>query len=187
PNGIESRLWEHSLASAIAARLIARTVRHPEVEECYLAGLLHDVGKLIFVQRFPNEYRELLRKSSADGAELIQLEADEFNFTHPQLGAALLREWSFPEVMSEAVSDHHVRVASASSDCGEQQIPIAVVVRLANEIAGAIGVGLMSSERVELTLKDSWSAQALGLSEEELSELIERVKETFTEEKSLFH
>ena len=184
PHSFESRLWDHSLASAIAARLIARRLRHPAVEECYLAGLLHDVGKLIFIQRFPTEYRELLRRSSEEGVDLIQLEAEEFNFTHPQLGAALLSEWSFPQLMADAVGDHHMR-AAVSDDTS--MAPVSIVVRLANEIAASIGAGMKRDETFELTADQSWSARALGFDDDALAELTEKVKETFSEEKSLFH
>lgn len=183
PNSPEARLWEHSLASAIAARLVARKIHHPQFEECYLAGLLHDVGKLILMQRFPEEYREILEAAAKGASEMIDLESQEFGFNHTQLGAALLSEWSFPEQMSDAVADHHLRVESPAGG----PAPISNVVRLANDLAASIGAGFGAQEDSEPLSSESWIAQALGLSDEALVELTDELKQNFQEEKGLFH
>jgi putative nucleotidyltransferase with HDIG domain len=86
-------LWKHSQETALAARAIALAEKHPtaKAEEAFLAGLLHDVGKIVFKS-----------KAGAAGADLSQMKAH-----HPAVGAYLLGLWGFPNSIVEAVAFHH--------------------------------------------------------------------------------
>ncbi len=99
-------LWEHSLATAIACRMAAHELRVFNPEVAYLAGLLHDVGKLVMLERRPERYVELC-SGAADAAAAIQVETENFGFSHPLVGAVLLDRWLFPEQLVEAVLRHH--------------------------------------------------------------------------------
>ena len=86
--------WNHSVTSGVTARLLASSVDNRE--RFFIAGLLHDVGRLILFSQFPKESAKVLNclKQGEDAA--IQEERKIFGFTHAQLGAELLKQWKLP-------------------------------------------------------------------------------------------
>jgi HD-like signal output (HDOD) protein len=94
------RLWQHSLQTAIAARAIARIENQPatRAEEAFLAGVLHDVGKLVYATR-----SAVVNDPAASGDDTVaQIEAH-----HPEVGAYLLGLWGFPNSIVEAIDFHY--------------------------------------------------------------------------------
>jgi putative nucleotidyltransferase with HDIG domain len=102
-----NKLWEHTLATAISSRMLAKSIRHPNVEEAFIAGLLHDIGKLVFLQKKPTEFIEVIVKAEMSGRRFIELEDEKFGFNHTDIGLLLLHNWSFPQMLSNAVFEHH--------------------------------------------------------------------------------
>jgi HD-like signal output (HDOD) protein len=76
-------------------------------DQCFLAGLLHDVGQLILASGLPEEYARVITKANADGISLWEAEHGEFGATHAELGAYLLGLWGLPNMIIEAVAFHH--------------------------------------------------------------------------------
>ncbi|MCP4125491.1 MAG: HDOD domain-containing protein [Gammaproteobacteria bacterium] len=110
--GIDTRLldmfgyWRHSLYTACLSKSIAAQTNAKDKEILYLSGLLHDIGKLVFLAAVPLEYQEILNKS-AHGDSLVDMENMKFGFSHATLGAQLLTTWGLPSVISDCVKYHH--------------------------------------------------------------------------------
>jgi putative nucleotidyltransferase with HDIG domain len=104
-----TQLWNHSLRTAIAAERLARFEQLPPqwCEEAFVAGLLHDIGKLILAANVDDEYEVIFRKSRAENIPLDQLEREAFGATHAQIGAYLLGLWGIPENIINTVELHH--------------------------------------------------------------------------------
>ncbi len=103
------RLWEHSTQTgAIARRIAAMEGAEPDSRDhAFLAGLLHDTGKLILAVNLPGEYREVLSLSEAGAMSSRDAELQVFGATHAEVGAYLLGIWGLPEAIVEAVAFHH--------------------------------------------------------------------------------
>jgi HD-like signal output (HDOD) protein len=103
------RLWEHSFSSAVLAKAMAREESQPQamVDECFMAGLLHDVGKLILAMNFPEPYRQIRERAAREGAFLGDLEREAFGGTHAEAGAYLLGLWGLPDPIVEGLAYHH--------------------------------------------------------------------------------
>lgn len=99
--------WRHSLAAAIGARMIYRLCDAAHPGEGFIAGLVHDVGKLFLARYFPKEYAEVLSKVKEDGLALLQAEKEVFSVTHCVAGAWLLDEWNLPPWLVSATNNHH--------------------------------------------------------------------------------
>ncbi|MCH7877965.1 MAG: HDOD domain-containing protein [candidate division Zixibacteria bacterium] len=180
-DSLAQSLWEHSLATAIASRLIARKLGHSYVEESYLAGLLHDIGKLILTQKFPEEYTRLVSRHKGEDIELYDLEQDQFGFSHTDLGEALLVKWEFPQDLIYAVARHHDLEIEAEANSAAS---IPLIVNLANGVAKCIGAGFKSLSAEDVT--EFESLKALKLPDEDLAAIIEDLAENFQEERNRF-
>lgn len=101
-------LWSHSLATATAARKLATLEEFttPQIDECFLAGLLHDIGKLILAANAEREYRVVVELAAKASLPLDQAEMGVFAATHAQVGAYLLALWGVPENVISAVELH---------------------------------------------------------------------------------
>jgi putative nucleotidyltransferase with HDIG domain len=106
PGASSLDLWKHSVQTAVAAQVMSRWLGE-DAELAFTAGLLHDVGKLIFHQLFGNDYVLLVHEARAQNAPVFQREFSRYQADHASVGARLLKRWNFPEPMIHAVQFHH--------------------------------------------------------------------------------
>ncbi|MCG6534048.1 MAG: HDOD domain-containing protein [Syntrophales bacterium LBB04] len=100
-------LWEHSLGCASAARIIAKKKGLKEPDEASIAGLLHDIGKVILILEFPNEYEEAMRDAEENGILIGEAEMKQFAEPHANVGRWLAEKWRFPNNLVEVIAFHH--------------------------------------------------------------------------------
>jgi len=98
--------WRRSLLSAIGARTIAKHVGALDAEECFLGGLLQDLGVLVLVKAI-DEYPRIDFESEGDHLRLERLEREQLGASHADVGAWLLEQWGLPSVLSEVVRKTH--------------------------------------------------------------------------------
>jgi putative nucleotidyltransferase with HDIG domain len=132
---IATKLWHHSFSTAIGSRIIAERLTTLNKDEAYLAGLLHDIGKLIFLKTTPHVYAQLVDNVKQNNTVLLAEEQREFGFDHTDLGAALLEKWAIPGNILSAVADHH-KCSLTEAPPTEQ---LERVVALANAVSQYIG------------------------------------------------
>jgi len=101
------RLWQHSVAVGLVAKGLCGLVRQEQhLESAYLAGLLHDIGKIALDQCFSEEYGPVVDAMAA-GAVCLEAERELLGVTHAEVGAMVAVQWNFPEAMVQAIRDHH--------------------------------------------------------------------------------
>jgi putative nucleotidyltransferase with HDIG domain len=96
---------QHALAVARAAQRILRG--GPNADEAFMAGMLHDVGKLVLASKKPEVLRGLLEQARAEGQNLAHVERQVLQTTHAEIGGYLLGIWGLPRSVVEAVANHH--------------------------------------------------------------------------------
>lgn len=102
------QFWEHSLATGVCAELLAEKIGYTPTEEALVAGLVHDVGKLLLVQLYPDQYAEVARVlNEQPDAYSHTVETSILGVTHAEVGRLLVRAWGFPAVLADVVADHH--------------------------------------------------------------------------------
>ncbi|NLB82672.1 MAG: HDOD domain-containing protein [Synergistaceae bacterium] len=106
--------WRHSIACGVYARLLASEKLGVSEERLFVAGLLHDIGKLVLFRQVPRQARQALEYASSQRVSLAAAEREILGFDHTQLGAALLREWKIPSSLETCVRFHHSPHASQS-------------------------------------------------------------------------
>ena len=101
------RLWQHSVAVGLVAKGICGLVRQDQhLESAYLAGLLHDIGKIALDQCFEDDYGPVVEAIAAGGV-CLDVERALLGVTHAEVGAMVAVQWNFPEPMVVAIRDHH--------------------------------------------------------------------------------
>lgn len=111
-------LWRHSLTTGYFARAIARTETDDGklIDNCFIGGLLHDLGKLLLAKEFEERYLEVLAKCREENRGIRLIEKDILGTTHAEIGAYLLGLWGLSEPIVEAVFHHHE--PGRSRECG---------------------------------------------------------------------
>lgn len=106
----------HSLTTASIARTLCSQV-HDGVDpmDCYIAGLLHDFGKIVLAQFLPDEFKEALARSRELAAPLHQSENEVLGADHTLVGAMLVQKWQFPGEFVDCVRHHHDATASGTT------------------------------------------------------------------------
>ncbi len=171
--GNEAKLWRHSLSTAVASRQIARRIKHPGKDEIFIAALLHDIGKLVMLEKLSGRYLNIVRDVEQGEGEFVDVERRELGFDHTNVAVSLLRLWSFPENLIDAVSAHH-----DLPDLEEgQPVPMSYVINLGNYMAKKMGVGF-EDHRFD-TLAELPSARAMEFDESTLNEMYEEVCEHY--------
>lgn len=139
-------LWEHSLATAISARLIVKKYGGLDKEEAYLCGLLHDIGKLVLLQATPHVYNEIIAKVKETNLPFIRVEGKELGFNHVNVAQALLVKWQFPAHLTSQIAAHH----SSNPNKIAASISLGRVVAIANSISKYIGVGFIEAYNTDI-------------------------------------
>ena len=105
--------WLHSIGVAVTAEELAKRLGFPIPEEAYIAGLLHDMGKLVCYIQFPEQYgqirRELERQGTycTRGATPLDIEQQILGTDHVETGRLLAERWHFPETFAKVMWQHH--------------------------------------------------------------------------------
>ena len=110
--------WNHSLAVGVIAKLLAanRDIQGSEVSSFFVAGLLHDIGKILFAYYFPQQYKEALSVSLQNDTPLYLAERELLSVDHCQVGALLAKEWCLPQELFSGMEKHHQTSFSPEDD-----------------------------------------------------------------------
>ena len=105
--GLSSKiLWKHSVTSAFAAKAIAETALI-ETGMIFTAGLMHDIGKVIFARAYGKDYGLLLIRAAQSQTPPFQSEMAAYGYNHTEVGARLIEIWKLPPSLTAAVRFHH--------------------------------------------------------------------------------
>ncbi len=132
--------WRFAVASAFAARSLARELRFRDPEDAYLTGLVHDVGELCLALFMPDVYAAALAHSLSTDAPFEVAVSDELKFSPAQLGARVLAWWNFAPSIAEAVE--HQNAPAGAPEQGE----LAGIALAAGRLCRELGYGIAHSK-----------------------------------------
>ncbi len=161
-------VWKHSVACGLAASALAgrTTGLQTDAERFFVAGLLHDVGRLIMYRNLPGLSGRTLRRARQEKSLVRPVEVRVFGFDHAALGQALLTEWRFPESLTLAVGRHHKPGRRGWS-------PDTAVVHVADVVVNAMRMGSSGEYYVPPLSPDA--VAALGAPPGALAEAADKV------------
>ena len=101
------KFWEHSSACGVAARMLSKSCASRYAGEAFVAGLLHDMGKMMLNRYFGAELVEVLKTAQSEGYDLDKAESEILGVGHGYVGAWLAENWNLPPIICDAVKYHH--------------------------------------------------------------------------------
>lgn len=139
--------WKHSLAVAIASRLLAVQIAYKNPEEAFTAGLLHDLGRLILLEYCAPDYMQVLAKFEASPELSLQAVERQFlGIDHAEVGRMLCQHWKISGLLGQVVSEHHGAPTSSRSE--DDQAVLIHIVHLADNLAKLSQLGFSGSDRI---------------------------------------
>ena len=175
PDGFVSMdsFWRHSVGCGLAARVLATLRRETNAERYFVAGVLHDIGRLVMFIKAPDASREALMSSREGKKLLYESERESFGFTHAVVGGVLLQTWKLPASLEEVVMFHHNPKAAT-------KFPVeAAIVHVADIIAHAMELGGNGEIYVPALDGEAWDM--LGLPPSVLASVMEQVERQFAD------
>jgi HD-like signal output (HDOD) protein len=176
---LRAEFWSHNIATAITARVLSRSLLTHKMEQMFLAGLMHDLGKLLMLQQHVDSYERVVKKALSDGTEAPLAEVKVYPFDHTHVGQLVAERWRFSRDLYDAIGDHH----KSWADIPEGSVTS--MIKLSDMLVHAIGLGanrdVGAYQRIySPLLEDAW--EFFGVSMRDQKRLIQEVSLEFDSE-----
>jgi len=168
--------WRHAIYAGTAARIVGQNSpkfadSHPE--DLYICGLLHDIGKIILLDKLPKKYLPILETAARTRRPELELEQEAFGFTHADVGSILAIKWFLPEDLTIAIRYHH----APSKDPFHQSL--SSLIHLADHIAWS--AGKPSTCGTTAPTLDHGVYEQIGLDPDRVEELLPQIEEEYSQ------
>jgi putative nucleotidyltransferase with HDIG domain len=159
--------WKHSIACGISARMIASFKNIPNTERLFVAGLLHDIGRIILYQSLPDQMSRILLQAKQTHRFLRTIEAEVLGVDHAHVGGMLLKKWKFPLAMEQAVAFHHDPLKSP-------HLLEASILYLSDILVNALEMGTSGDCLAPPLIPEVWNS--LGLEKELFTKIVQLIE-----------
>ncbi|MCX8030072.1 MAG: HDOD domain-containing protein [Thermodesulfovibrionales bacterium] len=171
-------LWEHSIGNAITSRIVAEKLNLKDTEEISIAGLLHDIGKVILILKFPEQYQEVFNKVEKEELFIYEAEERVFGITHADAGAWIAKKWNFPANLVEVIQYHHNPILAKNNSF------FTSIITFSDILIRAKGIGNAGDSFVPNLEAIIWEKFNLG--EKDLLEIFKKMEDLIYETEGLF-
>lgn len=186
-NRLRSSLWAHDIASAIISKILAGRIAPQIADLAFLCGLMHDIGKLLLVQRAGDEYEKIIEKIEESGDDFCRVEEQSFVFTHTEVGQLIAEKWNFSDELKEVIKFHHRDWSEIRAHTEHSQL--ISIVKAASCFAHTLGLGhprnFTRFRNNNIILSADGFAE-LGIPESERAGLLTAFQRTFESEYDLY-
>jgi len=159
-----TEFWKHSIGCGAAAKVIGRRLNYPMLEELFIAGLLHDVGKIVMDQFLPDKFVEVLNLVRSRDILIVEAEAQILGATHADVGAWLFEKWNLSKGLVETTRCHHNPALASDSQ------KFAEIIHVSDILVRAIRFGNGGDNKIPALHEGAW--RSLGLQETGLDDLL---------------
>lgn len=172
------KFWEHAIATAVISKLLARKMDYQEEEEAFVAGLLHDIGKVVLDRYFHDELLRIIEEAKRQDILFIEAEEILMNCNHQNIGNWLGEKWGLPLELCDAITFHH------HPDKATHGFKLAVMAHLADIFARTKNIGFGGDNLIPPLCHTGW--EALGISENALPLLFDQIDEELNKAEIFF-
>jgi putative nucleotidyltransferase with HDIG domain len=169
--------WNHSLACGVTSKLIAKRLGINNLEEVFISGLLHDLGKLILDTYFSEDFTRVFCMVEEKEILIREAEQELLGFDHAAVGGIVADKWNLPPALIKVIRFHH------NPPLANESMRMAAIVHLADVLCRAIGMGNGGDSKVPCINEDSW--KLLGLSRQRMKRLFSEMEKEIANAKAL--
>lgn len=174
---LSQKLWNHSLAVALAARILCQRIGLRDGDQAFLAGLVHDIGEMIFVHGDPVGFANLCDEVQRLQCPITAKEKEAYEFDHTVIGLTLLDAWNIDSQIGLAVLNHHSEIA------GDNTNELATILTVADYLCAKADLGFVvepTPPTMEMLAKCRLdSAESIGA-------MVQAIREAYDQESALF-
>ncbi|MCB1195939.1 HDOD domain-containing protein [bacterium] len=152
-------LWQHSLGCATIAKRIARLINYPDPESLFIAGLIHDIGKIVEIKCLTDYMEELFKMVQQQNIFMWEAEQLLWNITHAEIGKVMVDMWDFPPLLEKTVAYHH------NPHLAAEFAREAAIIHIADSICRELHIGSGGDNLVPDI--DPWSWDIVGMNEQD--------------------
>lgn len=142
--------WKHSIAVGVISKLLGQKLNLRNLESYYLAGILHDVGKIFFLREFSDEYALVVNAAIYDQEVMSEAENKRFGINHLDAGALVAEKWQLPDNIKQTIQNHND--GRVDGEFNEQ----VACIHLADKIANVLELGVPTLFVVNRPEPDLW-------------------------------
>ena len=147
--------WEHCIGCAACSRLIAIRVGYSQPEEIFVAGLLHDIGKIIFNEHCKDDFNRVLELVKNENLTMTEAENRVLGVTHAIMGEWLTKKWKFPPVLYNTIRYHHSPPVS-SKTVDDTVIICSSIVNISDMLCKTGGIGSDGDDNIPYVDGQVW-------------------------------
>jgi putative nucleotidyltransferase with HDIG domain len=133
-------LWAHDIATALTARALARRLLPSKEDNAFLGGLMHDIGKLLLLQRTGTDYNKILDIVQRRGVPFCTAEEEIFVFNHTEVGQLIAEKWNFTDELVDIIRSHHTLPGDTEGSTADPDLT--TIIKSANILSHALGLGM---------------------------------------------
>jgi HD-like signal output (HDOD) protein len=163
--------WLHSIACGAAAKSLSRSCGFVNADEAFIAGLIHDLGKIVFCQYLPKEFHRILQVTEKKKILIYDSEKELFGVTHQEVGGILAKKWNLPSSLQHAIEFHHEPLKT------RDHYLLTALVHCADILVRAMDFGNSGDNKIPLMSEQVW--KTMKLSSRNLPAILADISEEF--------
>ena len=162
--------WKHSIGCAVISQMIAQRVKYHRVDDCFTAGLLHDIGKVVLDQYLHEEMVKVIQLVQEKGISFVDAEKEVMGLNHADIGGRVTANWNIPPNIVVAVRHHH-QATNEREDTKLSQDLIVDIVRLSDVICKRERIGYTGDATIPDLGRELW--ERLNIDQQSIDKVIE--------------
>ncbi|MGI6523946.1 MAG: HDOD domain-containing protein [Bdellovibrionota bacterium] len=187
-NPARLQFWINDIATGLAAKILGDRIGHPKKDSAFLSGLLHDIGKLLLLQRAEQVYCEINSAAINNERDFCGAEEEVFVFNHTEVGQLIAEKWNFSPDITSVIRNHHTPPEDLSA-AAKNEITLPNLIWAADTVAHALGLGHPNNFirfRNRAAKKLDAIFTYLGIPLAEKYDILQNIQRSFEVEKNLY-